>query len=515
MMAIGSNNKRKGGFVMAGTDRVLEFNGNFERIFSRLDSTPLYALKTKSSLFRLMSYSHGILFSETYRGRRVAGLGEQIRALNIGEIFIHHDRASRLAAAELGAHAFCFENHVFLGPAIDTDIGPSLVQALSHEFTHLVQVQKSLSCGKIDDISMVEEEAGLFSHRNGQVAEVQYGADPGKVHCLWWLLPLAAAAYAILRPNVANAPGPDDKIQASISDLQVAGEAFALFYIPGAAYQICGRLGLGFISSSALAGASMTTTFRGVQDISKGQFSGIQVYVIDAATGAVIGVVVPGGIRLIGRAGTTSLDWLATHGMRRSDLAISRVIAERAASNPLTQGEVVNLMNSRKIGGKMAEWWLNRRGLIILWRGQGQPTTQILSPLARESGVAASEAMVARMRAAGLTDQEIAGYTAKWHTQPIPVQFTPAQLADQPLGAAGIPASQLPGIASNFGDEGIVYIIRIPKITAIKVPQWGLAVENEWVILNQIPKGSVVGYMPPSKIPALEVNEAGQLIPVR
>jgi hypothetical protein len=201
--------------------------------------------------------------------------------------------------------------------------------------------------------------------------------------------------------------------------------------------------------------------------------------------------------------------------MRRSDLAISRIIAERAASSPLTEGQVVNLMNSRKMGGKIAQWWLHRRGLIILWRGQGQPTTQILSPLARESSVSASEAMVARMRAAGLTDEEIAAYTAKWHTQPVPRQFAPAQLANQPLGAAGIPASRLPGVASNFGDEGIVYIIRIPENAAIKVPQWGLAVENEWVILNQGPEGSVVGYMPPSKIPALEVNEAGRLIPAR
>lgn len=500
---------------MANTDRIHSLNANFERILSRLDSTCSCGFKTKKSLIRLMSSSNGVSFSEKYRNGRVANLAKQMRALNIGEIVIHDDLAARHAAAELGAHAVCLQNHIFFGPAIDTDLGPSLEHALSHELTHVVQIQKGLSSGKIDALAMVEKEAGTHAACNGQITSAQYGADAGTVYCLWWLLPIAAAAYVLLRPNVANAPGYGDKTYSSISELQVAGEAFALFYVPGAAYKIGGRLGLGLLSNSALAGASATTTFQGVQDISQGQFSGIQVYIIDAATGAVIGVVVPGGIRLIGRAGTTSLDWLATHGMRRSDLAITRIIAERAASNPLTQGEVVHLMNSRKIGGKMAEWWLNRRGLIILWRGQGQPTTQILSPLARESGVSASEAMVARMRAAGLTDQEIAAYTAKWHTQPIPAQFTPVQLANQPLGAAGIPASRLPGVASNFGDEGIVYIIRIPKNAAIKVPQWGLAVENEWVILNQVPKGSIVGHMPPSKIPALEVNEAGRLILAR
>ena len=483
-----------------------------EIVASQLNSTTLSGKKTKDNLFRMITGSQGELLQDKYRNSRVAGLVSQMKALNIGDTIIHDDPVARLAAATLGTHAFCLGNHIFLGPTIDTGIGPSLAHALSHELTHAVQIKKGSSSGRNHPLLFVEKEADKVTTNQDLKSGVQYGAKADEIYGLWWLLPLAAAAYVMLRPNVANAPGPDDKTYPRVSELQVAGEAFALFYIPGAAYQIGGRLGLGFLSRSALAGASATTTFRAVHDISEGRFSGVQVYVFDAATGAVIGVIVPGGIRLIGRAGTTSLDWLATHGMRQSDLTIARTLAERAASNPVTQGEVLNLMQSRNIGGKMAEWWLNRRGLIVLWRGQGQPTTQILSPLARENGVAASKAMVARMRAAGLTDKEIASYTATWHTQPIPKQFTPAQLADQPLGAAGIPATRLPGVASNFGDDGIVYIIRIPKDAAIKVPQWGLAVENEWVILNQVPKGSVVGYMPPSKIPTLEVNEAGQLI---
>ena len=123
--------------------------------------------------------------------------------------------------------------------------------------------------------------------------------------------------------------------------------------------------------------------------------------------------------------------------------------------------------------------------------------------------------MVTRMRAAGLTNQEIAAYTARWHTQPVPPHATLPQLVGEPLGAAGIPTTRIPGVAANFGESGVVYIIRAPGNAAIRVPQWGLSVENEWVVLNQIPDDWIVGTLPASRVPALQVDAGGRLVPVR
>jgi hypothetical protein len=222
-------------------------------------------------------------------------------------------------------------------------------------------------------------------------------------------------------------------------------------------------------------------------------------------------------IRLIGRGGTQALDWLATQGMRRSDLAITRMLAQRAAAGPLPQGELANFLRPHGWTGRASNWWINRRGLMILYRGQATPTTRILSPLAREEGVGASERLVARMRAAGLSDEEIAGYVARWHTQPVPEFLVPQGLGGQRLGAVGIPTTRIPGIAAQpeFGARGVVYVIRVPRGAAIQVPRWGLSVENEWVILNRLPEGSTVGAISPARIPPLTVDEAGRLVLAR
>jgi hypothetical protein len=67
-------------------------------------------------------------------------------------------------------------------------------------------------------------------------------------------------------------------------------------------------------------------------------------------------------------------------------------------------------------------------------------------------------------------------------------------------------------VASNFGETGVVYIIRAPRTGAIQVPPWGLSVENEWIILHQVPDDWMVGTISPSRIPALEASETGGLV---
>ncbi len=465
-----------------------------------------------SEIRHLLLQSQGIPLSDFINSGLV---DERVRSA-LGEtatgVSVHRDTAAHLGVARTGAHACSLGKKVFIGPAVGTPAGPTLLEALNHELVHVAQVAVADATGQVSSRVRIESEAIRFVRSHGAPVEISEGASRDEVYTFWWLIPLAAAAYVILRPNVANAPAPGDRTYPSVSEAQVAGEALALFAVPNASFAVAGRLGLGFYGSMAVAGASSTMSFRAVGDVAAGEFSGVQTYVIDGATGAIIGVVVPGGIRLAGSGARRSLDWLATQGMRQSDFAITRVIAQRAATSPVTAEELSTLFQNRNLTGRAADWWLQRRGLIVLYRGQAAPTARILSPLARAESVEASELLVGRMRAAGLPDSEIAGYTARWHTQPPPDFLVPPELAGQPVGAAGIPTTRIPGIAADFGGEGVVYLIRLPRSAAIQVPQWGLAVENEYVILNQVGRDAVIEAIPASRIPALTVNETGQLV---
>src|ERR1700722_10475724 len=442
---------------------------------------------------------------------------ERPRALignRAGVTSIHRDRAALFGVAKTGSHACCIGNKVFLGPTIGTPFGPTLSEALNHELAHVAQVELARKTGHISSLDSVENEAFTFARERCAPFQISQGASPEEIYSFWWLLPLAAAAYVRLRPNVANAPGPGGKSYPSVSEAQVGGEALALFAVPEASFGIA-RLGLGFYGSMALAGATSTMSFRAVGDISQGEFSGVQTYVIDGATGAIIGVIVPGGIRLIGEGATRSLDWLATQGMRQSDFAISEMISQRAADPPVTANELGQFFQRRNLTGRAADWWLNRRGFITLYRGQGLTTTTILSPLARTEGLEASEQLVARMREAGFSNQDIAGQTAFWHDQPVTAPGSPPGLEGEPLGAVGVQTSRIPGVAANFGSGkgGVVYIIRLPKSAAIRVPAWGMSVEHEYVILNRMPPEAVIQSIPAFKVPALELDPSGRLIP--
>jgi hypothetical protein len=466
-----------------------------------------------SEIRRLLHHSRGTPLADFLQEGLVT---ERVRALlaHITEpVSIHRDEAAHEALTRLRSHACCLNHQVFLGSAVGTDHGPSFWDTLQHELLHVAQVELSGRTGRVSTLDRIECEAAELAQDSSAGYQVHQGASPEQIYNFWWIIPLAAAAYVLLRPNVANAPEPGGKTYPSVSEAQVGGEALALFAVPEASFSVAGRLGLGFFGKLAVAGASSTMSFRAVGDVSSGEFSGVQTYVYDGATGAIIGVVVPGGIRLFGGGAFRSLDWLATQGVRQADLAITRDLAQRAASSPVTAEELEKLFQGRSLTGRAADWWIDRRGFIVLWRGQGTPTTSILSPLARTNGVAASEDLVASMRAGGLTDDEIAGYTAKWHTEPVPGPYTLPGFGGKPLGAAGIPTTRIPGIAANFPEGGVVYLIRLPRSAAIQVPHWGLSVENEWVVLNQIPRGSVISAVPATSIPALEVDASGRLVP--
>ena len=242
-------------------------------------------------------------------------------------------------------------------------------------------------------------------------------------------------------------------------------------------------------------------------------------YLFDATTGAVLGFVIPGGIRLIGRGGTVGLDWLATRGLVRADITTARVLHDAALAGPLNAAAARRIIERQGLSSRVSRWWLQRRGLIVLYRGQGEATQRILSPLARQEGVAASRTMVARLRAMELTDQEIATFTARYHTGPLPPTARLPGMGPVPgipgqgWGSAGIPTTRLPALAAAYADEGVVYIVRVPRATAIQPRPWqALEIENEFIILNEIPDRAVIQAVPARTIAPINVDGSGQLI---
>lgn len=462
---------------------------------------------TEQELARLLSASRGI----ESRAALPPSLARWCRGFKGGlpaRFWVHADAPARGAAALLGCVAFTRGDRIYLG-----HVGPDRCEhVLRHEIVHVAQVERARRGGTLDTRPSIEDEAERLA-ASGHAQPVQRAADPRGLYALWWVA-IGVGVYILLRPGVANAPGPRSPLVKSPSLAQITFESLALFAVPGGAMALGGRLGIGFLGRTALAGAAGNVSFRGVQDVASGAPSPPLLYLFDATTGAVIGFVVPGGFRLVGRVGTHSLDKLATYGVARSDIIIAERLAEAAAVQPLNAGAAQRILNTAGLGGRVGTWWLERRGVILLYRGQSVGTPEILSPLAREQGLVASEAMVGRMQRLGLSEIEIAGYTARWHTQPVPGFFTLPELSGLPLGSVGIPTTRLPGIAANFGDEGVIYILRVPKDSAILPLGWqGLQLESEYVILNSVPSGSIIKVIPASRVAPLLVDEAGLLVP--
>ncbi len=207
----------------------------------------------------------------------------------ISGVRIYDNFASRRAAAQLGAYAYSWQGDIFLGAGLGKAGAPGRAEAISHELLHAMQARNR---GTRAGPGALEAEA--YRASGGWPA---LAADPQQPLGLWWVIPVAVGLYILLRPSPANAPGPEDVPQPRVSELQITGEALTLFAVPGGVASSLGRMGFGIVSSFAISGAVSSMSYRGVQDIGAGQFSGVQAYVIDGTTGAIIGVVVGGVLR--------------------------------------------------------------------------------------------------------------------------------------------------------------------------------------------------------------------------
>lgn len=221
-----------------------------------------------------------------------SSVSEEVHDSRGRPVAVHDGPQAHQAAARIGAHAYAYRQQIVLGAT--GALGRAAV--LEHELAHVEQMRSGLPSASQE----ATEEAAAKGRSD-------VGADEGIPHGLWWLIPVAVGVYIVLRPGVANAPTPEDveqnRLRPSVSEVQVAGEALALFAVPGGVTSALARAGYGVITAMALGGASSAMAFRGVQDVGAGEFSGVQAYVVDAATGAVIGTVVGGTVRLFAGAG--------------------------------------------------------------------------------------------------------------------------------------------------------------------------------------------------------------------
>ncbi|MCW6005718.1 hypothetical protein K1W54_14190, partial [Micromonospora sp. CPCC 205371] len=230
------------------------------------------------------------------------------------------------------------------------------------------------------------------------------------------------------------------------------------------------------------------------------------------------GAMVASGVLNMGMAVATvaavapgALDMAATRAITASDMAIAQRIAQRALAGPVPEAELLQLQQAGLVG-RMGQGWANTRGFQVLYRGQGAPTAELLSPAARAGGVEASQNLYNTMKAQGLTDVEIAGYTARWNAEPVPAFDAPAGLGGQPLGSVGIPTTRLPNVAADFaqGPTGVIYVLRVPKNLPVSAAEvgWGAqsAIEQEWVVFHQLPNGTVVRVMEGNVVPPLRYD---------
>jgi hypothetical protein len=491
---------------------------------------------------------------------------------------VHDDAFAGQAAVLLGAHAFALDNKIFLGPSVGTPGGPSREEALRHELVHLAQGSLGARTGRIAPRPALEGQA--HAHELGQRLESELlGADPSEIHEWLWIPAILAAGYILLDPDPANAPGPGDPVYPAKNPVQRVAEG-VLFALPA------GRLAAGgaTMRTMMLWGGGSALGSQAVGDLGHGELSPWHAYAGRGASGAIgwglplgpmnvfasgarglplfsrsmgYGAATGLGLRasgdlaswelssfedyllwggagtasgLLGASGVSGLDYLATRGAVASDIVLSEALAAQA---PVGPAAVETAMGSAPWWGRASHSYLASRNWVVVYRGQGAVGGEVLAPLARgPGGLAASEDMLAQLRAVGMSDEQIAGLTAKFGPEPVPASFLPPDLqglGGQPLGGAGIPVTRLPGVAADFasgsaaelGAQGlqsnpVVLVIRAPVDAPVSALNsgWGAKslVEQEFIVFHRIPGGYIVQRIAPGGLPHLRAGytKAGQ-----
>ncbi|HMV69318.1 MAG TPA: DUF4157 domain-containing protein [Myxococcota bacterium] len=480
---------------------------------------------------------------------------------------VHEGAAGAARALRAGNLAITQGRDVYLSPWVGAPGMPTRSEVLRHERVHVAQVEVGRSSPRASRADLERQASRL---QEG-AAEPILGADPTEEYGFWPLLAGAGAClYILLRPNVANAPGPGDVTHPSVPLTQVAGEAVSIFLLPEF---ILARTGL-TATGLMLVGASSNVGVRASGDLGRGRVSSPSDYLIDAGSGALMGRLGYGpasafsagvrGLPLLRAMGLSGMGMgatvLGTHDLHAGQmsgpeqyaryiggggilglsgaglilggdrLAGRLVYRSDAARGVLSEGldaeQVSALFASTRPDrwGSVGEAWLNSRGLEQFYRGQTHVSERILSPFNRER-MGLSEEMYNRYIAAGETPETLAGATARWNDQPV---WDAIPGLDPRMGATGIPVTRNPAVAADFArtgggtlgavsTEGKIYIIQLPKGRAINAGPVGWPekspVELEFIVLHEIPASAIVGRVPaPDALPSL-FGEGGVLVP--
>lgn len=426
---------------------------------------------------------------------------------------VHSDRAAHEAAAKLGVPAFVLSGHIFLG-----DMSPNIREpVLRHELVHLAQVQLARQTGRIAPSAKVEQEAEDISALPVALP-AQFGAHPHQAHPIFWVPIIVGAmivAYICTDSTPANAPGPKEKVLPRKNDLQPYGDAILMFAVPAGAFSIGGRLGFGFLRNSVFANALTLPSIRAYHDFNDRRLSPPSYYLFDTVTGALLGFVMGGGVKLIARPYLEKIDTLAQYGLLKEDIRIARAMAEHV---PQTVEEAEMMLNAYGLKGRIALRWINRRGLIVGYRGQDRFTDPVVSPYERKHGAKEADAFYQRLQDLEISDDQIREWMAKFHDTDLhPAYGGPA--AGTPGGGLSLPTTTKIGIAAGFapGEDGVIYLLRMPKDKMVLAR--GFAenkLEYEHGVIGRIPPGSILQVFSRKElgVPALTIDrETGRVVP--
>lgn len=210
------------------------------------------------------------------------------------DVEVHDTPAGQAEAARMGAYAFAWQDRIFLGPDPGIPGGPSRDEVLHHEMVHVLQGRQR---GPVADDAALERQA------RGWHGGPLLSADPAQAHPLLWVPFVIGMGYILFKPNTANAPGPNSPTYKSMDTAdygKMVAEA-ALLASGGLVASSLRNAGYSVVTTWGVSGAYGSMGYRGVQDIFRGEFSGIDAYVVDGLTGATIGVIAGGSFHALGK----------------------------------------------------------------------------------------------------------------------------------------------------------------------------------------------------------------------
>lgn len=126
---------------------------------------------------------HNVSFGRAIDGRELRDT-EASTSIDLSGAQLHDDVRAQAEAVGMGAHAFTFGNHIYLGPTVDSAYGPRREEALRHELVHVAQIRRGELTGDRASEAALEGEA-VEHTRTTAAPPVRHGADPGMPHGLF------------------------------------------------------------------------------------------------------------------------------------------------------------------------------------------------------------------------------------------------------------------------------------------------------------------------------------------